>query len=220
MLKENRPPGMNFDDVLYADDAIIFSTDEHSLEALLHKIEEVAEPYGLKLNNSKCETLCTDPVKKFKIKTKSQHKVKKRTEAKYLGCKLNYESNIRKELGKRKAACSYTWKKLENFWKHSNTSNRTKLIAYNAVINSKLLYGLETANLTKGLRDSLDAFQLKGLGQLLKLETTWAQKKTGKAKMNSNNMVYKIASKTLHPKPDTWDYWMYFWHYTTLLPEE
>ena len=55
-------------------------------------------------------------------------------EARYLGCKLNYESNIRAELAKRKATCNHIWRKLENFWKHSNTPARTKLHVYDAVI--------------------------------------------------------------------------------------
>ena len=33
-LKANRPPGLDFDDVLYADDTIRFSTDEDALENL------------------------------------------------------------------------------------------------------------------------------------------------------------------------------------------
>ena len=52
-LKKNRPPEMSFDEVLYADDTIIFSTDAFTIEKLLHKNEECAEPYGLKLNHKK-----------------------------------------------------------------------------------------------------------------------------------------------------------------------
>ena len=37
-LKKNRPPEMSFDEVLYADDTIIFSTDAFTIEELLHKI--------------------------------------------------------------------------------------------------------------------------------------------------------------------------------------
>ena len=37
---------------------------------------------------------------------------------------------------------------MEYFWKHSNTPKRTKLHVYDAVIKSKLLYGLDTAKIT------------------------------------------------------------------------
>ena len=79
---KNRPPGMDFDEVLYADDTIIFSTEAQTVEKLLQEIEKCAEPYGLKLNQGKCESICTDPKKKFKIKTRN----KKRTISRY-GCK-------------------------------------------------------------------------------------------------------------------------------------
>jgi hypothetical protein len=135
-----------------SDDTIIFSTDAFTIEKLLHKIEECAEPYGLKLNHNKCESICTGPHYKYKTNTKTNHFINKRKEAKPLGCKLNYESNIRAELAKRKATCNHVWRKLENFWKHSNTSDTKKLHVYNAVITSKLLYGLESANLTDRMK--------------------------------------------------------------------
>ena len=67
-LEASRPPGMARDEVLYADDTIIFSTAAVTLEKLLQKIEKWAETYGLKLNQSKCENICTDPSKKCKLK--------------------------------------------------------------------------------------------------------------------------------------------------------
>ena len=51
-----RPMGCNQDEVLYADDTIVSSTDTRVLEKQLHKIEEVASNYGLTLSrkNAKC----------------------------------------------------------------------------------------------------------------------------------------------------------------------
>ena len=86
-MDETRPPRTDFDEVLYADDNIIFSKGSESVEKLLHEIEECEEPYGLKLNQDKCETICTDPYKTYKIKTRKKQAVKFRKEAKYLGCK-------------------------------------------------------------------------------------------------------------------------------------
>ena len=99
-LDRNRPPETEIDEVLYADDTIILSTDNMTLEKFLQKIEECAEPYGLKLNHAKCEIICTDPAhsKTIKVKNRNKKMIKVRKEAKYLGCKLNFESNIRKEL--------------------------------------------------------------------------------------------------------------------------
>ena len=52
------------------------------------------------------------------------------------------------ELNKRIFQTARTWKRLDLFWLHSTCSTEQKLQVYNAVITSKLLYGLETAQLT------------------------------------------------------------------------
>ena len=59
------------------------------------------------------------------------------------------------------ADANQTWKKLDVVWKHSNPPARKKLYIYNAVIKQKLLYGLNTAKLTKAMRTPLNDFQKK-----------------------------------------------------------
>ena len=54
--------------------------------------------------------------------------------------------------------CIRIWKRLDPFWKHSDTTDRDKNLAYDSIIKAKLLYGLETANLTKGKLETLDIF--------------------------------------------------------------
>ena len=102
----------------------------------------------------------------------------------------------------RLAQCNAIWKRLETFWKHSNTPKRTKLHVYDAVIRAKILYGLDIASLTNKLLKKLDTFQLKGLRQILKIDTTWAQKKQGKEMSNKSNEVYERAARILHPRED------------------
>ena len=49
------------------------------LEKLLHKIEETAQLYGLKLNKKKCEILNTNPTIAEEVKFKDGVKVKEKT---------------------------------------------------------------------------------------------------------------------------------------------
>ena len=49
-LENNRPPKIEIDEVLYADDTILFSTNTEILEDYFHIIETAAAKYGLKLN--------------------------------------------------------------------------------------------------------------------------------------------------------------------------
>ena len=58
------------------------------------------------------------------------------------------------------------------------------------------MYGLETLQLTEAMSKKLDVFQLKGLRQILKLETTFINR------ANSNQKVFEIATRTAYPNPD------------------
>ena len=66
--------------------------------------------------------------------------------------------------------------KLVDYWKASNASKKWQLIVYDAIIRSKLLYGLETIYLTGAMQKKLNAFQIRGLRQILKMEHTHQQK--------------------------------------------
>ena len=153
--------------------------------------------HGLHLNKNKCESINTNPNRE-RIKFKNGTKVKNKNEAKYLGCHLTAKAESRKEINRRKGECTLIWRKLETFWKHSNCTEATKIHIYDAVIKSKLLYGLDSANLTQGMQDDLDTFQLKGLRQILHKDTTWAQIKHGQQPTNTNEEIWETAGKKLN----------------------
>ena len=66
-------------------------------------------------------------------------------EVKYLGCMINDKGDPRKEVRKRVSECIATMTKLDCFWKHTNNIVKWKWIAFNAIIKTKLMYGLESA---------------------------------------------------------------------------
>ena len=53
-VANNRIPGLTFDMVYFADDTILFSTDNRALNELLALTESVSSKYGLRLNKDKC----------------------------------------------------------------------------------------------------------------------------------------------------------------------
>ena len=81
--------------------------------------------------------------------------------------------------------------KLDLFWRHSNCPLRFKLTAMDAVLKSKLLYGLETAQLNPSDIQKLDTFQLKGLRKILKITTTYVNR------ANTNEYVFEKANQEL-----------------------
>ena len=83
-----------------------------------------------------------------------------------------------------------------NYWKATKANQRWQLIIYDAIIRSKLLYGLEALQLTEAMSKKLDTFQLKGLRQILRLETTFINR------ANSNKQVFEVASSIAYPDPN------------------
>ena len=66
----------------------------------------------------------------------------KAQEASYLRNNLNRTVNIRHEVVQRIQNVKSTWLKLHVFWKNSSAIRKWQLLLYDAVIRSRLLYGL------------------------------------------------------------------------------
>ena len=186
-----RIPGVQFDTVYFADDTILFSTQPRALNELLLHIETCSEHYGLKINRGKCHSIhmYQDAVIHFHDGTPLQ----KTSDATYLGNNLNYTVNIAREVSQRIQDTKRTWLRLDVLWKDPNSNPKWKLLIYDAVIKSKLLYSLETVHLTTALRKKLDAFHLRGLRKILRMPTTYVDRR------NTNQRVYQIASQITYP---------------------
>ena len=92
---------------------------------------------------------------------------------KYLGTILTQNTVVSAEVRERIKQATITWKKLGNFWKKSSCTVRLKLIIYDAVIKSKVMYGLSSAQLNHAHLSKINTFQLRGLRQILKITTTY-----------------------------------------------
>ena len=67
--------------------------------------------------------------------------------------------------------------KLEIYWNKANPCIRRKLVVFDAIARSKVLYGLESTAMNETVKHSLDIFQLKGLRKILGLKTTFIETK-------------------------------------------
>ena len=71
------------------------------------------------------------------------------------------------------SACAKTMtvaKKMNKLLRHIGCTKTWRLQVYNAVIVSKLCYGLESLEVTDDLMNRLDAFQIRGLRAIMKIE--------------------------------------------------
>lgn len=117
----------------------------------------------------------------------------KEFEATYLGNEINKTVNIQFEIFNKMSEVRRTWYKLEPYWKASGASKKWKLIIYDAIIRSKLLYGLETIHLTQAMSRKLDAFQMRGLRRILQRNSTFIDRR------NTNKSLLEEASSIAYP---------------------
>ena len=101
----------------------------------------------MKLNRSKYEVVHNANVANVHFLDGSP--VKKVEEAAYLGCQINEGADIRTELGKRIGKCIAILERLQVFWRHGNCPVKFKLTVFDAVIRSKLVYGLDVMRIPK-----------------------------------------------------------------------
>ena len=191
-VKNNRLPGMQFDMVYYADDTVVFSQDTRGINELLKWTEQVSSKYGLKLNKDKCVAVAMNSDGGIHFQNKEP--LKKEYEAIYLGNEINKEVNIALEISNKLHEVRKTWFKLFPYWKATGASQKWQIIVYDAVIRSKLLYGLETVQLTDAMYKKINAFQIRGLRKILKMGTTFINR------ANSNKAVYDKATRVAYPR--------------------
>ena len=78
-----RVQGINFDEVLFADDTICISHDTKAMNKMLSAIEVIGKASGMKLNKEKCEVMRFGGRARVAFHDKAP--VKEVNKAKYLG---------------------------------------------------------------------------------------------------------------------------------------
>jgi len=80
---------------------------------------------------------------------------------------------------------------MEKFWKKSKVSQKYKIVVFNSICRSKLMYGLETLQMSKAMTNRLDSFQCKGFRKILKWKSTYIDRE------NTNNKIIREANRIM-----------------------
>ena len=181
-LIKNRVPGADFDEVMYADDTICISQDTKTMNKFIKSIETIGKEYGLSLNKTKCELITT--ANKPDIHFSDKTTILEKDEVEYLGCQLNHTGSANKEISKRIINARITLQKLQIFWRRSNCPTSYKIIALDAVVRSKLIYGTDAMQLNEPEFKKVEKFHLQGVRKILKWDTTYINRE------NTNEKIY------------------------------
>ena len=143
--------------LLYADDTIIMAQKAEAVEI----IEAESHKYALKLNQGKCIQIQTNAT--HRIHFRQGNTVPIQTQADYLGGKIKNTGDHKPELQHIISATWKTVRRLDLLWGKPRASIKWKIRVYDAVIVTKLMYGLTSIPLSRADANKLDAFQMRGL---------------------------------------------------------
>ena len=122
------------------------------------------------------------------------------SQATYLGGIISNDASRWGVLNNRISKALVTCQRLKPSWYKTNCSYKWKLQVYNAIVVAQLTYGLSTVQLTPAMLKRLDAFQMRGLRFILKIEHSYYCR-------ISNNEVYDKINGTVSKGADlniTW----------------
>ena len=119
-------------------------------------IVKLGAGYGLQINWTKVELLAVRCAPALKNGLGSILPCK--SSIVYLGASVDTSGSIQSELNRRIGLAYVDLNALTRIWNHANLTREWKYRIYTACILTKLLYGLQTAWLTKTQRKTLDGF--------------------------------------------------------------
>ena len=93
--------------------------------------------------------------------------------AKYLGVTISSDGSSHKDVLTRVAKARKHFNSLHQFWRNTDLTLKWKLRIYNAVFIPLVTYGLESAALTKGDLNRLEAFHSQSLRKILHFKSTY-----------------------------------------------
>ena len=108
---------------------------------------------------------------------------------------------IAAEIQNRIAMAIKTCAQLKLFWDKADTSISWKLRVFNSITKSKLMYGLETIQLTQGEQNKIDAFQMKCIQRILKIPPTFIDRSQTNQSVRDQALRYGV---NIEKKSETW----------------
>ena len=167
----------SFYDLAYADDTALIAGTANRAEQLLHTLQKVASHSNLHLNLKKC-VLLRSPTSQNTVHFTNGTPLTIELHAKYLGVTLSSDGSSHRDVLTRLPKARKHFNSLHQFWRNTDLTLKWKIRIYNAVFIPLVTYGLESAPLTKGDFDRLEAFHSQSLRKILHFKSTYYTART------------------------------------------
>jgi len=157
-----------FTDLAYADNAMIFLSDEDQAADCFSALSNAAAPLGLRMSWSKKVQNLGSGLPSSSL-TVDGEVVEGVEELVYLGSKQTSDGYCRPEIMRRIGLASAAMSSLRSVWNNRQLCVDTKVHVYRALVQSVLLCGSETWTLLASDIKKLEAFHLRCQRQLLRV---------------------------------------------------
>ena len=129
-------------DVVFADDTLLMGVDHEHLNGYLAAVEEAGKRYGMELHWGKTQahSICTNE----RIIRPDGIVIKESGSMEYLGALLSADGRTDSEVSRRMGVATSDFRQLQKLWNHANVSLKDKMQYFDALIVSRLQYGLAT----------------------------------------------------------------------------
>ena len=163
-LKEKGLDFTKFTELLLADDTLLIMKKTQHMNKFIKEIERESDYYNLRLNRDKCITI--EMGGNFDIKFQAGQQLNKENNAKYLGSIMSTNAHRNIEINQRIRDTHYIFDKLHIFLKKTSTPIKWKIRVFNAVVISKLTYGMEALTLLESDEAKINTICYKGLRKI------------------------------------------------------
>ena len=168
-------------------------------QLILQKIQRESKKYGMKLNQNKCEHIRLNAI--HRIQFENGEEVPTTQNAAYLGSRIHHNGDQKCEVKTRLTAAWLTVMKLDLFWRKAPVTLKWKLRVLDAVIHSKVLYGMESLVISQSDLDKIDAFQNRIFRKILNIKHSYWSHVTNATVMNTANNRAKNIDKNIEIIP-------------------
>jgi len=172
---------------LYADDTLLVGVSTDSLQRYLAAVAESGARCGLKLHWTKFQLLqirCAGDVL-----TKEGDAIEKKATMFYLGTTIHGDGSIQGELNERLGAAWSDFSSLTSLWRHTTLTALRKVEIFQAVITTRLLYGLSSGWLNVKEQRQLDGFQARCLRRVLGIKPSYISRVSKQTVLDKSRQV-------------------------------
>ena len=159
------------------------------------RVASTAKKVGLKIHAAKTKVMKAKNKSKLPVTVEGEP-LEEVKDFKYLGSYISSDSNIDKEVSTRIGLAAQAFKKLNNIWKSTTLSTKTKLRIYQSNVRSVLLYASETWRTNNKLESKLRGFEGRCLRRILKVR--WQEKVCNEEiwrRTGMNNIVLEVKRR-------------------------